>query len=79
MTGTRARQAARHKILEIRFQLDAQAQAMKNADDAIGLGKDSKIVQYPTVGWNPDFQSLLETGLSDAEDTSPRVQASVAS
>jgi hypothetical protein len=44
MTGSRARQAARHKILEIRFHLDPQAQAMKNPDDANGFGKDSEIV-----------------------------------
>jgi hypothetical protein len=29
---------------EIRFHLDPQAQAMKNADAAIGFGKDSEIV-----------------------------------
>jgi hypothetical protein len=44
MKGSSARQAARHTILEIRFHLDPQAQAMKNPDDAIGSGKDSEIV-----------------------------------
>ena len=65
MTGSRARQAAQHKILEIRFHLDPQAQGMKKADDAIGFGKDSENCIAPHCRMEYRLPAPFGTGLSD--------------